>query len=393
MIQAGLEVAFWACLALVAHTYLVYPAVLFAAYALAQLRRDCGYLAAGSDRRRARLADGELPRLTLVVPAHDEAAALPAKLANLALLDYPREKLEVVFVSDGSTDATDEILAAAETDSVRVLRLGRRGGKSAALNHGVAAARHEVLVFSDASTLFAPDALRQLARHFADPRVGVACGILRFQGGPEFQQTEGVYWRYEKALRVMEARLGATLTASGAIYALRRAAWRPLSPDVMIDDFVVPLNARRAGYEVVFDPEAAATEFAADSVADEFARRVRLAVGSFRALGELLRTRLPPFTALAFFSHKVLRWVLPFLMLGMLVTSALLSARPVYRVAVVAQILFYVWALAGFAFRERMAPVRYGLLGYFLLAINLAFLVGFVQCLFGRAPVRWKRAA
>jgi cellulose synthase/poly-beta-1,6-N-acetylglucosamine synthase-like glycosyltransferase len=395
MTQAGLEVAFWACLALVAHTYLVYPVVLFVAYALAQLRRDCGYLGSGSDRRRARLADAELPRLSLVVPAHDEAAVLPAKLANLALLDYPREKLEVVFVSDGSTDGTEEILAAAAArePSLRLVRLARRGGKSNALNHGVAAVTHEVLVFSDASTLFAPDALRQLARHFADPRVGVACGILRFQGGAEFQQTEGVYWRYEKALRMMEARLGATLTASGAIYALRREAWRPLSPDVMIDDFVVPLNARRAGYAVVFDPEAAATEIAAESVADEFARRVRLAVGSFRALGELLRTRLAPFTALAFFSHKVLRWILPFLMLGLLVTSLLLSAHPVYRAALVAQILFYAWAVAGFAFRERMAPVRYGLFGYFLLAINLAFLVGFVQCFFGRAPVRWKRAA
>lgn len=393
MTGAGLEVAFWTCLVLVAHTYLVYPAVLFLAYALAQLRRDCGYLAAGSDRRRARLGEAELPRVTLVVPAYNEAAVLPAKLADVAALDYPREKLEVVFVSDGSTDGTDAILAATEMPGIRVVRVPRRGGKSNALNVGVAAAQHELLVFSDASTRFAPDALRQLARHFVDPQVGVVCGILRFQGGPEFQQTEGVYWRYEKALRVMEARLGATLTASGAIYAVRREAWRPLSPDVMIDDFVVPLNARRAGYGVVFDPEAAALDFAAESVADEFARRVRLAVGSFRALGELLRTRLSPFTALAFLSHKVLRWVLPFLMLGMLLTSALLWQQPVYRTALAVQLLFYAWALAGFLFRERMAPLRYGLFGYFLLAINLAFLVGFVRCLFDRQPVRWKRAA
>lgn len=392
MSHAGVEVAFWGCLFLIAHTYLLYPAVLFAAYAFAQLRRDCGYLAAGADRRRARLADAELPRVTLVIPAHNEAAVLPAKLANLATLDYPRAKLEVVFVSDGSTDGTDEILAAAQPEGVRLVRVDRRGGKSSALNHGVAAATHEVLVFSDASTLFAPDALRQLTRHFAVPRVGVACGILRFQGGAEFQQTEGVYWRYEKALRVMEARLGATLTASGAIYALRREAWRPLSADVMIDDFVVPLNARRAGYEVVFDPEAVATEFAADSVADEFARRVRLAVGSFRALGLLSRTPLSAFTALAFFSHKVLRWVLPFLMLGLLLSSALLFTHPFYRAALVAQLVFYGWALAGFLFRERMAPVRYSLIGYFLLAINLAFLVGFVQFLSGRQEVRWKRA-
>ena len=393
MTATGLEVVFWACLVLVAHTYLFYPAVLFVAYALAQLRRDCGYLVTASDRRRGRLPDGELPHLTLVVPAYNEAEVLPAKLANLAALDYPREKLEVVFVSDGSTDGTDEILAGAQADGIRLVCVPHRGGKANALNHGVAAARHGMLVFSDAATLFAPDALRQLSRHFVDPQVGVVCGMLRFQGGAEFQHTEGIYWRYEKALRVMEARLGATLTASGAIYALRREAWQPLAADVMIDDFVVPLKARRAGFRVVFDPEAVATEFAADSVADEFTRRVRLAVGSFRALGDLLRTRLTPFTALAFFSHKVLRWVLPFLMLGLLLTSALLWPRPIYREALVFQVLFYAWALAGFAFRERVPPLRYGLFGYFLLAINLAFLVGFLQCFFGREPVRWKRAA
>ena len=392
MSAALLEVAFWVCFVLVAHTYVLYPAILFVAYAAAQLRRDCGYLAAGRDRRRARLADEALPPVSLVVPAYNEARVLPAKLANLAALDYPREKLDVVFVSDGSTDGTDEILAAAAGDGIRLVRVGGRGGKSNALNHGVAAARHDILLFSDASTLFATDAPRQLVRHFADESVGVACGTLRFEGGAEFQQTEGVYWRYEKALRTMEARLGATLTASGAIYALRRAAWRPLAPDVMIDDFVVPLNARRAGYAVAFDPEAGAVEMAAETVADEFARRVRLAVGSFRALGALARTPLTPFTALAFFSHKVLRWILPFLMMGMLVTSALLMAAPLYRAALVAQIVFYGWALAGFLFRERMAPVRYGLIGYFLLAINLAFLVGFVQFVSGRQEVRWKRA-
>jgi poly-beta-1,6-N-acetyl-D-glucosamine synthase len=154
----------------------------------------------------------------------------------------------------------------------------------------------------------------------------------------------------------------------------------------------VPLNARRAGYAVVFDPEARATEVAEESVADEFTRRVRLAVGSFRVLGELLRTRLAPFTAFAFLSHKVLRWVLPLLMLAMLVSSALLAGHPLYRAALVAQVLFYAWALIGFLFRERMAPVRYSLIGYFLLAINLAFLVGFVQFLSGRQEVRWKRA-
>jgi cellulose synthase/poly-beta-1,6-N-acetylglucosamine synthase-like glycosyltransferase len=392
MITAA-EVAFWTSLLLVAHTYVLYPALLFVVYGLVQLRRDCGYLAAGSDRRRRALRADDLPRVTLIVPAHDEEHVLPAKIANLAQLDYPADRLEVIFVSDGSTDGTNDVLSRAEGPGVRVIVLPARGGKASALNHGVAAARHEVLAFSDASTLFAPDALRLLARHFADPRVGVACGSLRFQGNEEHGQTEGVYWRYEKTLRVMEARLGATLTASGAIYAMRREAWRPLGRDVMIDDFVAPLNARRQGYAVVFDPEAVATDVAGASVAEEYTRRVRVAVGSFRALGDLLRVRMDAFTALAFFSHKLLRWVLPFLMVVLLASSAWLWEHPFYRLALLAQLLFYAWGAAGFLFRERMAPVRYGLFGYFLLAINLAFLVGFLRVCFGREPVRWKRAA
>jgi cellulose synthase/poly-beta-1,6-N-acetylglucosamine synthase-like glycosyltransferase len=387
------EILFWTSLFLVAHTYLFYPAILFVAYGMAQLRRDCRYLVRGADRRCRELLDHELPAVSLIIPAHNEEEALPAKLANLAELDYPADRLEVVFVSDGSSDRTNEMLQRAARPGLRAVHLARRGGKASALNHGVAAARHDIIVFSDASTLFARDAVRKLVRHFDNPDVGVACGTLRFQGNVEFQRTEGVYWRYEKALRVMESRLGATLTASGAIYALRRAAWRPLTPDVMIDDFVVPFAARGLGYRVVFDPEAGATDAAEQSVAHEFARRVRLAVGSFRALGQLARVRLDAFTSLAFFSHKLLRWVLPFLMLALLVSSAALWDRPFYRAVLLIQLLFYGWAAAGYTFRERMAPLRYGLIGYFLLAINLAFLVGFVRFLSGRQEVKWKRAA
>src|SRR5439155_24397509 len=163
-------------------------------YGVAQLRRDCRYLARGSDRRCRDLRDHELPPVSLVIPAHNEAEALPAKLGNLAELDYPADRLEIVFVSDGSTDGTNEILADAERPGLRSVVLPSRGGKASALNRGVAEAGHEIVVFSDASTIFAGDAVRKLVRHFCNPQVGVACGTLRFQGNAEFQRTEGVYW-------------------------------------------------------------------------------------------------------------------------------------------------------------------------------------------------------
>jgi cellulose synthase/poly-beta-1,6-N-acetylglucosamine synthase-like glycosyltransferase len=386
------EYVVWACLILVIYTYLLYPVLLFLVYSLWQVRRDWRYLTSRRNRRASRLTTEGLPAVTLVVPAYNEETHLEEKIVNVRGLDYPSEKLEIIFVSDGSTDRTNEILGCLQGPNIQTMFLPVRRGKPNALNQAVARSQNGILIFSDASTLFAPDAISNLVRHFSDPRVGVVCGSLQFRGSEESHQTEGVYWKYESMMRLMEARLGETLTASGAIYALRRECYSDLPSDTLIDDFVVPLNARKAGYEVLYDPEAVATEFAASSVAGEFTRRVRVAAGSFQALGQLFRVPLNAFTCWAFFSHKVLRWIIPFLLIGLLVSNGLLLDRPLYRLLSIAQLLFYIWAVTGFALRHRVKRVRYALLGYFLLAIHVAFFVGFVRFLAGRWEATWQRA-
>jgi cellulose synthase/poly-beta-1,6-N-acetylglucosamine synthase-like glycosyltransferase len=384
---------FWICFFLIVYTYLLYPVVLFLAYSSSQIVRDWRYLTSRKDRRTSPRNQENLPRVSFLIAAYNEESCLPGKLINLRELAYPADKLEVVFVSDGSTDRTNQILHSAEGPRFRVLILPERGGKANALNHAVAAARHEVLVFSDAATLFAPDAVQNLVRHFVDPSVGVVCGALQFEGTEESKRTDGVYWTYESMLRLMEARLGATLTASGAIYALRRSAYKPLPAGSVLEDFLIPMNARKQSYRVLYDPEAVGTEFAASTVGGEFTRRVRLAVGSFRALGELLRVPLRGFTMLAFVSHKLLRWVVPFLLIGMLVSNAFLVNHSYYGYAMAAQLIFYLWAALGYIFRNRMRRVRFALVGYFLLAMNLAFLVGFFRYLLGRQEVTWQRVS
>jgi cellulose synthase/poly-beta-1,6-N-acetylglucosamine synthase-like glycosyltransferase len=377
-----LSVTFWACFFLVVYTYALYPALLCVA---AWAARRWGPSAAAPER-------GAVPSVSLVIAAHNEERCLTAKLANLAALDYPRDRIEVLFVSDGSTDGTNEILGrAAQAGTITLLALPDRRGKSNALNQAVPRAKHDVLVFSDAATLFAPDAVRKMVRHFADPRVGVVCGALQFQASAESRQTEGLYWRYESRLRLMESRIGVTLTASGAIYALRRECFVPLSVDTLVEDLVVPMAARRLGFRVLYDPEARGMDFAASTVAGEFSRRVRIATGSFRALGGLLRGPLDPVTTFAFVSHKLLRWTLPFLLIGMLVTSAAMLDSALYRALFVAQVLFYAWGLAGYLLRPRIQDMRYALVPYYLLAIHLAFLVGFVRYLAGRREVEWRQ--
>ncbi len=388
----GLEVVFWVCFLLVTHTYLLYPVSLLAASSAIQIWRDWRFLVTRQDRRRIPRDPVDLPALSFIIPAYNEERHLPSKLENIAKLDYPKELLDILFVSDGSTDRTNRILAGAEGGNVRVLYLPSRGGKASAVNQAVEQARHRILVLSDAATLFAPDAIRKLIRHFADSQVGVVGGALQFAGSLQSRQTEGVYWRYEGMLRLMESRLGVTLTASGAIYALRRECFIPLPASTLIEDLVVPMNARKQGFRVLYDPEARATDFAPATVGGEFTRRVRIATGSFRALGQLLHGPLDPLTGFAFLSHKLLRWILPLLLIGMFLTSALLWQSLVYRVMFLAQGAFYICGVAGYLFRRQVEGIRYALIPYYLLAMHLAFLVGLVRVLFRRSEVGWRRA-
>jgi cellulose synthase/poly-beta-1,6-N-acetylglucosamine synthase-like glycosyltransferase len=387
----AVQFIFWLCLFLILYTYLFYPMILFLCYSGSQICRDWHYLTTRRDRRVSRRAGEEAPFVSFLVAAYNEECCLAAKIANLQRLDYPADKIEIIFVSDGSTDRTNDLLRAAEGPQFRVVVLPQRKGKANALNQAVQDARGKILVFSDASTLFAADAVRNLVRHFSDHSTGVVCGALEFEGTEESKQTDGVYWKYESMLRLMEARLGATLTASGAIYALRRDCFQPLPPGSVIEDFLIPMNARKQGCRVLYDPEAIATEFAAESVKGEFTRRVRLAVGSFRALGELIRVPMRGFTVLAFISHKLLRWAVPFLLIGMLLSNVILVTHRYYGLLLIGQLLFYLWAALGFLFHRQMGRVRFALVGYFLLAMNLAFLVGFYRYLLGRQEVKWQR--
>jgi cellulose synthase/poly-beta-1,6-N-acetylglucosamine synthase-like glycosyltransferase len=390
-LNPAMEMLFWLSLGLVVHTYFIYPAVLFVGYSVAQMRTDWRYLFGRRDRRVLALQEDTVPEVSFLIPAFNEETHLLQKVVNLREMDYPREKIQIVFVSDGSTDATNEILKALPDPNIEVITLQERSGKANALNQAVLRARNEILVFSDASTLFAPDALRKLARHFEDGRVGGVCGALQFKGSTESQQTEGIYWKYECMIRLMEARLGATLTASGAVYALRREAYVPLDPRTVLDDFVIPMNARKAGYRVVYDPEAIAIDYAPESVEGEFTRRVRLATGSFQSLRFLLRVQMGVFGRFAFVSHKLLRWILPLLLCTLLISNLALVRYPVYAAIGLSQLLFYLWAGFGFFFRERLQSVRYALLAYFLLAMNLAFLLGLFRWLTNHQEVTWQR--
>lgn len=382
---------FWASVLLIFYTYIGYPIILAFGYAFAQLRRDLHYLLNRRDRRVANSSC--YPSVSVVIAAFNEEGCIGGKLENLTQADYPRESLQIIIVSDGSTDRTNELLRSSTLPGLEVILLPERKGKPNALNVGIERATGEVLVLSDAATLFSPDAISKMARHFADPLVGAVCGSLNFENSDESQATEGVYWKYETMLRLMEARWGATLTASGAIYSLRKSAFRALPEGTMIEDFLIPMAARAQGFKILYDPEVIGRDQAASTVAGEFTRRVRLAMGSFRALGQFLQLRLDAATAFAFISHKLLRWVLPFLMIAAWTSNCFLLRSNLYQVLLLLQVAFYLWGLLGLVFLKHLRTVRFALIGYFLLAMNAAFLVGFFRSLGSRGGVIWRRVS
>ena len=354
------EVFLWLSLGLLVYGQLGYPLVLSA------LARLIG-------RKQVRTIEPEpvAPPVSLIVAAYDEGEIIAAKVADALALDYPREHLEVIVASDGSADATVAEARRAGADVVLDLP---RGGKIRAQDAAVARARGELVAFSDANARWEPDALRTLVGAFADPRVGYACGQVRFVNDGGTNQ-EGLYWRYELALRGLESRLGSITAGNGAIYATRRESYIEVDP-IMGHDLAFPFNMVKRGWRAVYIPAARATERMVPSIEGEFARKRRMMSHTWPIVlrGGLLSPRgYPPLYALMIASHRVLRYAAPFLHLVALVLSALLAPEhPVYPLILVAQLALLAAALLGGVVRWRpLLVARYYVLSTASVAAGL----------------------
>ncbi len=338
------EIVFWLSVGLLVYAQLGYPLLLSA---LARLTR----------RRQARAAEPEAvaPPVSLIIAAYDEGEVIAGKVADALALDYPRERLEVIVASDGSADATVAEARRAGADVVLDLP---RGGKIRAQDAAVSRARGELVAFSDANARWQPDALRTLVGAFSDPRVGYACGQVRFVhdlAQPGTNQ-EGLYWRYEMAVRGLESRLGSITAGNGAIYATRREAYIEVDP-IMGHDLSFPFNMVKRGWRAVYVAGARATERMVPSIEGEFARKRRMMSHAWPIVlrGGLLSPRgYPPLYALMIASHRVLRYASPFLHVAALVTSSvLLGNGPLYVAAFALQVGLLLAALLAPVFPAR----------------------------------------
>jgi cellulose synthase/poly-beta-1,6-N-acetylglucosamine synthase-like glycosyltransferase len=368
---------FWLSIALVAYTYLGYPLL---ARALARRVGSMPHAGAGS------------PPLTVVIPAHNEQERIGERIRDVLAQDYPAS-LRVLVACDGSDDDT-ACIAAGVDPRVTVLDLPQRRGKAAALNAALAMADTDLVAFTDARQRFAPGALQALAGWFADDGIGAVSGSLEIapSAGHGAAAGVGVYWRLEKQLRLDEARLGWLHGVSGSIHAVRRALFRPLPADTILDDMWIPMQVLLSGHRVWMTDGAVAFDQASGSAREEFDRKLRTLAGNWQLLARLpvlLHPRRNP-VFFAWCSHKLLRLVAPWLLLVALVSSAL-APGPFYRFALLAQLAAYVVAIA--ALRWPHAAARIPLLpaaGTFLM-LNLAALLALPASLAWHPSRLWKK--
>jgi cellulose synthase/poly-beta-1,6-N-acetylglucosamine synthase-like glycosyltransferase len=367
------ELVFWAAAGLLAYTHVGYPLLLQALVALRGSRPAHG-------------AWSELPSVSLIVAAHDEEAVIERKVRDALALDYPRSRLELIVADDGSTDRTAELARDAGAD---VVVEGPRAGKVATLNAAVERSRGEVLAFSDANSFWQRDSLRRLVERLADPEVGYVCGQVRFEA-PDGDNQEGLYWRYELAVRSLESRLAGVTAGNGAINAVRRDAYLFLDPE-RGQDIALPFQLVKRGWRPVYEPTAVATERMAATIDAEFTRKRRMMTGAWATMlaGGMLSPRgYGPLYALEIGSHRLLRYAAPLLHLVALAANvALLGEGTVYAITLALQLGLLAAAALG-----AVVPAPPFRIARYYVAVTAASAAGLWDYLRRGVPVTWEKA-
>ena len=373
------EIIFWFGAAALFYTYAAYPLLVFLVSTL----------------RPRRLQRGTYePTVSVIITAYNEERDIAAKLENTLALDYPKELLEIIVASDCSSDHTDEIVRNYDPRGVRLYRQPKRLGKTTAQNAAVERAKGEILVFSDATTMYQPNVLHAMMPNFADPTVGCVAGRLIYvdPSGSTIGHGNVSYWNYETFVKKHESRACSLIGASGCMYAVRRSAYLPLYPEAH-GDFLIATKMVQQGLRTVFEPEAVCTEETNQRVDNELRMRVRVITQTFNDLWRhraMLNPLRSGFYAVQLFSHKVMRYLVPLFLALIFISSALVASTLFYRLAFAIQLMFY--ACAGLAAMLERIGIRSRLLAlpqYFVLA-NLASVLALFKLIRGERYARWE---
>lgn len=366
-----LIVCFWLCLFIVFYTYLGYGLLL---YALVALKR----LFAGRPKEPV-VSDDELPMMTLMICAYNEEDIIPEKMENIRQLDYPREKFCIMWVTDGSSDHSNELLR--EYPEVTLVYSPERRGKAAAMQHGLRENKAPFVVFTDANTMLNTNAIREIARQFMKPGVSCVSGEKRVAArvaGEAAAEGEGLYWKYESTLKRWDSELYSAMGAAGELFAVRMSDYREAPSNALLDDFMMSMLIVADGHRIAYTSEAYAMEYGSASMEEESKRKRRIAAGGLQSIWWLRRLMNPlryPLVSFLFVSHRVLRWSLtPFCLVALLLLNIILAVAtqsPLYVTILILQILFYGAAIAGWLQAKRRKPGRLLYVPYYFVFMNV----------------------
>lgn len=334
------------------------------------------------------------PKVTFLITAYNEELSIASKLENTLSLDYPKNKLEVMVASDGSTDRTDDIVRGFADRGVVLKRVEGRVGKTATQNEAVKEANGDIIIFSDATTKYSRDAIKKIVRNYADEAVGAVSGRYEYvnpTGAPVGIGTI-LFWKYENFIKSIQTRIRTITGCCGCIYSLRKEAYVPLPPDI-ISDLVEPLKIIERGYRVVFEPEAIAYEETTEKPSEEFKMRIRIITRAMRGIlyvKSLLNPLKYPFVAFQLISHKVLRWLIPFFLIGLFISNYFLLGHWFYNMTFVMQISFYTIAFMGMIADRLGKRLKMFAIPMYFCVVNTASLIAFFKILAGQRAVTWE---
>ncbi|HPH33592.1 MAG TPA: glycosyltransferase [Chitinophagaceae bacterium] len=389
-----IKILFWVMIAIVLYTYIGYGIVL---YFLVKLKRLFKKSTPAENMERYE------PEVTLFIAAYNEKDYVADKMKNTLGLDYPKEKLRIVWVTDGSDDGTPELLK--QYKEAIVLHENGRNGKIGAMNRGMKLVNTPIVIFSDANTMLGKESIRRIVRLFETPTVGCVSGEKRITDKDTDVASgagEGLYWKYESTLKKWDAELYSVVGAAGELFAIRTSLYREVEKDTLLDDFIISLRVAQEGYTIQYDPEAYAVESASANVKEELKRKIRISAGGIQSVVRL-RSLLNIFKygtlSFQYISHRVLRWTLTPLCLLLLIPAGFalawsegLFSPGVYMILFWLQLAFYIMALTGWFLENRSTSIKVLFVPYYFFIMNLSVVLGFMRYMKKSQTVNWERA-
>ena len=380
---------FWFAVFVIFYAYIGYGILL---YLLVKIKRIL------KPRKEVYIKDFE-PAVSFIVPCYNEVGVVEEKIKNCLSLDYPSEKLKIIFITDGSNDGTPEVIN--KYKEVLLLHEAKRAGKAAAENRSMKYADTPIVVFSDANTHLPANALREIVKHYSDPKVGAVSGEKRVSSKDKDAAAgagEGIYWKYESALKRLDSELLTIVGAAGELFSFRKELFSELEEDSILDDFMLSLRIASKGYRVVYEPAAYAMETASASVKEELKRKIRICAGGWQSMVRLrhLLNPFPDFTlTFQYISHRVLRWSVAPLFLFLLIPVNLLlyNESGIYKLLLAGQVLFYSMALLGWYLENRQIKLKILFIPFYFFIMNYSVFLGFFRYIKGKQSGMWERAA